>query len=438
MNRKSITLIRPNMGAYRSTDALPSLAMAIIAARTPEHFDVSFYDDRIEDLPKDNPDLVAITVETFTALRAYEIADTYRTRSIPVVLGGYHPTFLPEEALLHSDTVVVGDAEGVWEQLLDDRFNKNEIKTIYRSDNMREMTDVILNRGIFTNKKYPPIHLVWFSRGCRFACDFCSIRAFYKEGVRFRPAEDVIKEVHKLGSRKSMVFFVDDNLFVSKEGFNSLLDALEKTNIRWSCQISIDIARDDKILDRMARSGCVLVLIGFESLSPTSLIQMGKKWNKVSGEYRDVVKKFHNRGIAVYGTFVFGYDGDTIETIEETLQFAMDARLEIANFNPLTPTPGSPLYDRLLVEKRLIKEKWWIDPTYRYGDAIFMPMKMDPTEFSEKCFEVKKRFYSATSIASRLLFGESGFDWYRTGVMGIANIVSRREILRKQHHLLGR
>jgi radical SAM superfamily enzyme YgiQ (UPF0313 family) len=135
---------------------------------------------------------------------------------------------------------------------------------------------------------------------------------------------------------------------------------------------------------------------------------------------------------------VFGYDGDTVETVEETLQFAMDTKLEIANFNPLTPTPGSPLYERLLSENRILKPKWWLDPDYRYGDAIFTPRQMDPIQFSEKCFEVKKRFYSLRSIALRIIGSDAGFDWYRSSIMSIANIVSRREIMKKQHHLLGR
>lgn len=438
MNRKTITLIRPNMGAYHSTDALPPLSMAVIAARTPKEFDVKFYDDRIESLPTlDSPNLVAITVETFTAYRAYQIADSYRARGVPVVMGGYHPTFLPEEALKHSDTVVLGDAEGAWEQVIDDYFNHHQMKSLYQGDNSRPMNDVVLDRSIFLNKKYPPVDLVWFSRGCRFACDFCSIHSFYKDGTRFRPAESVIQELQQRKT-KNMVLFVDDNLFVSKEGFDSLLTALEKINIRWACQISIDVARDQVLLDRMARTGCMLVLIGFESFSPANLIQMGKKWNKVSGDYSDVVRKIHARGIAVYGTFVFGYDSDTVETIEETLQFAMNARLEIANFNPLTPTPGSNLYSRLLQEKRLLKPKWWLDSNYRYGDAIFVPKQMDPVQFSEKCFEVKKRFYSLGSIANRIIRSDTGFNWYRSSVMAIANIVSRREIMKKQHHLLGR
>lgn len=181
----------------------------------------------------------------------------------------------------------------------------------------------------------------------------------------------------------------------------------------------------------------MLALIGFESLSPANLKQMAKPWNRVAGDYRSVVRKLHARGIAVYGTFVFGYDDDTPETMDRSLEFALDARLEIANFNPLTPTPGTPLYERLKREDRLFSPQWWLDPNYRYGDPIFTPKSMSAEVFARKCFETKRAFYSWPSIAQRVLGSETGFDWFRTGAIGLANVISRREILSKQHRLLG-
>ncbi|MDH5536110.1 MAG: radical SAM protein, partial [Betaproteobacteria bacterium] len=280
------------------------------------------------------------------------------------------------------------------------------------------------------------VDLVQYGRGCRFACDFCSIRTFYRDNIRSRTVESVADELAALNTRR-LVFFVDDNLFDSIPALDALLEAIRPLGIRWCCQISIDVARNDRLLDRMAESGCVLALIGFESLSAANLKQMHKPWNRVAGDYRSVVKRFHDRGIAIYGTFVFGYDDDTAETILQSLEFAQEARLEIANFNPLTPTPGTPLYERLLRENRMLSPRWWLDPDYRYGDPIFMPKSMSPEEFAQKCFEAKKAFYSWTSIAQRILGSEAGIDWFRTGMVGLANVISRREILRKQSRLLG-
>ena len=272
-----LTLVRPNLGDYRSSDAMPPLAMGILAARSPG-WDVTFYDEKAEALPMDDrPDLAALSVETYTARRAYAIADAYRARGVPVVMGGYHPTFLPDEALEHADAVVIGDAEGVWEQLLAD-FASGRLEPRYSGGNQRALTDYRLERSIYKGKRYAPVELVQYGRGCRFACDFCSIHAFYGSDLRVRPVDGLVAELDGLPRRK-LLFFVDDNLFGRKSDLQALLDALEPLGRRWSCQISIDVARDERLLDRMARAGCRFVLIGFESLNPASLRQMGKHWN---------------------------------------------------------------------------------------------------------------------------------------------------------------
>lgn len=436
MKLERVTLLRANMGDYRSSDGLPPLAMAVLAARTPKDIEVRFFDDKVEQIPADDrPDMVAMTVETFTARRSYELADAYRAQGVTVVMGGHHPTFLPAEALRHADAVVIGDAERSWERLLAD-FRKGELGKTYSGGNTQPLHDFTLDRGIFRGKKYAPVELVQYGRGCRFTCDFCSIRSFYQDNLRFRSAQSVADELQGLNSGR-LVFFVDDNLFGTQEHIEALLRAIRPLKLRWSCQISIDVARDERMLDRMAEAGCVFALVGFESLSDANLKQMGKPWNKVAGDYREVVKRFHKRGIAVYGTFVFGYDADTPDTIQRSLDFALEAKLEIANFNPLTPTPGSPLYERLRREGRLLSPEWWLDPNYRYGDPIFVPRSMSPDVFAHKCFEAKQAFYSWRSIASRVLGSDAGLQWFRTGMVGLANVISRREVLRKQHRTLG-
>lgn len=424
------------MGDYRSTDGLPPMSMSILAARTPDNVEVVFYDDKVEVIPEDDtPDLVAITVETFTARRAYKLAACYRERGVTVVMGGYHPTFLPEEVLQHADAIVIGDAEGIWEHLLDD-FKNGCLKITYQGGNSAPLSDFRLDKSIFSGKKYMPVEPVQYGRGCRFACDFCSIRAFYKNNIRVRSIDSIVDELQLLNRRK-LIFFVDDNLFSSREALDELLTALHPLGLRWSCQISIDVARDDRLLDKMTEAGCIFVLIGFESLSRENLKQMGKPWNYVAGDYKQVVSKLHQRKIAVYGTFVFGYDYDTVDTIDQSLEFALDAKLEIANFNPLTPTPGSPLYERLKQEGRLLSPTWWLDPNYRYGDPIFRAKLIDPEVFAQKCFEAKKAFYSWRSITSRVLGTEAGIHPFRTSIVGLANLISRREVLRKQYRPLG-
>lgn len=430
-----IVLLRPNMGDYRSTDAMPPLAMAILAARAAGH-EVSFYDDRVEEIPTAlDADLIAISVETFTARRSYQLADHYRKLGITVVLGGYHPTLLPDEAVQHADSIMIGDAEGIWEQLLADS-EQGQLKPRYYADHEQPLNDYRLDRTIFTGKKYAPIELIQYTRGCRFRCDFCSIHQFYPSKVRSRPIEQLHQELLTLRPNKFFIF-VDDNLFANKASLESLLTMLKPLNKRWGCQISIDVARDEYLLDQLAEAGCRFVLIGFESLNPQNLKQMGKPWNKVAGDYSQVVKALHQRGINIYGTFVFGYDEDTPDTIKQSLDFAMSNKLEIANFNPLTPTPGSGLYHRLLKEGRLISPTWWLDPDYRYGAPIFQPKKIEAETLNELCFEAKKTFYSYSSMANRLVSFQKKTKWLDKGVTLLANIISHREIINKQGRSLG-
>jgi len=207
--------------------------------------------------------------------------------------------------------------------------------------------------------------------------------------------------------------------------------------IRWSCQISIDVARDDALLDRLAASGCAIALIGFESLLDENLKQMGKNWNKKSGDYRDVIAKFHQRGMAIYGTFVFGYDYDTVDVIKDSVDFAKNAKLEIANFNPLTPTPGTKLYKRLEEEGRLIYKLWWVESDYHYGDSIFKTALIDPDTFSKSCFEARKSFYSWSSIFSRIVLSKLLFKPFQFLMILIVNVVSKKELVNKQSRVLG-
>lgn len=432
---KHITFIRPNLGEGFSADAMTPLVFAILRARTPRDIETTLIDERIEPFAPVPTELAAITVETFTARRAYEIAGVYRARGVPVVVGGHHPSMAPNEALEHADCVVVGDAEGVWERVIADA-REGRLQRRYQGILGRGAKDrLVFDRGIFAGKKYAPLSLVQVGRGCRFACDFCSIHAFYGAHEQ-RPPRDIVAELRAL-PRRRMIFFVDDNLFWRRDRFEELMKALIPLRRRWSCQITIDVARDDALLDLMAEAGCALVLIGFESLDKSNLKQMRKNWNGVSGDYAEVIARLHSRGIMVYGTFVFGYDADTLDSFRASAEFAKAQGMAIANFNPLTPMPGTGLYDRLAANGALLRPAWWIDPTYRYGDPIFAPKGMKASELREGPMAARRMFYGWRSILSRAPRG--ALLWRRPmtiGLMLLANIVSRREIMRKQARAL--
>jgi radical SAM superfamily enzyme YgiQ (UPF0313 family) len=337
---------------------------------------------------------------------------------------------LPEESAQHADAVVVGDAEGIWETVVADAA-ASRLAPLYRSTPGQGGAPAY-DRSIYGGKRYAPISLVQVGRGCRFACDFCSIHAFYGTYRDQRDPADVVAEMRAL-PRGRMVFFVDDNLYWRRDAFERLMRALIPLKMRWCCQITIDIARDEALLDLMAAAGCALALIGFESLDRESLVQMRKKWNGVAGGYDDVIRRFHARGIMIYGTFVFGYDADTPASFARAADFARAQSLAIANFNPLTPMPGTGLYDRLHAEGRLVRETWWLDPSYRYGDAIFLPRGMSCAELADGPMRARRAFYGWSSIAQRALRGAPLWrDPYKIGTMLLANWISRREIVRKQ------
>lgn len=431
-----VTFIRPNMYDDRSSDAMEPLCFAILKSLTPADLDVRFYDERLEPIAFDEAtDLVALTVETYTARRAYQIADRYRRQGVAVVMGGYHPTFLPDETLQHADAIVKGDAEGVWEQVLDDARN-GSLQPVYESATFPSLAGHMPDRSIFAGKKYAPMGLVQYSRGCKFNCSFCSIRAFYGNNLRQRPVDEVVEDIRRSGRRH--IFLVDDNLFVDSDKARELFEALIPLKVTWSCQVSIDIARDSYLVDLMARSGCISALIGFESLDPESLKEIKKGWNIKWQSYDDAIDVFRHAGIMLYGTFVFGCDNDTTESFDRSVEFATRNKFMLANFNPLTPMPGAPLFDRMQKEGRLLHDRWWLDPDYTYGDATLRPGNMTPQQLTDGCFEARREFNKVTSILHRMLDFRSNFRTpYRAGIFLIANLISRREIYSKQSRHLG-
>ncbi|MSQ95132.1 MAG: B12-binding domain-containing radical SAM protein [Gemmataceae bacterium] len=431
-----LTFVRPNLFDGRSFDAMHPLCFAILKSLTPADVTTAFYDERLEYIPLDDPtDLVAMTVETYTARRAYQIANGYRSRGVPVVIGGYHPTFLPDEALQFADSVVIGDAEGVWPQVVEDARN-GRLQRIYRQDDFPPLAGTRPDRRIFKGKRYAPCTLVQYGRGCKYNCNFCSIRAFYGTVLRQRPIGEVIDEIKR--SRSRAIFLVDDNIFVDIPKAKELFEALIPLRISWSCQVSIDIAHDSALVQLMARSGCINALIGFESLNPKNLAQMRKAWNLKFSDYQTSIKVFQDAGIMIYGTFLFGYDHDTVDAFDEAVDFAIGNKFYLANFNPLTPTPGADLYRQMEDEKRLIFDRWWLDPNFRYGHATFHPRGMTADELTAGCLRARMRFNTYGSLLRRAWAPRTNLrSPFRFGVFLLSNLISKREIMSKQGRQLG-
>ena len=424
------------MASYRSGDAMQPLVFAILKSLTPKDFEISFYDDRVEELNFTEPtDLVAITCGTFTAKRAYQIAGYYRKKNVPVVMGGYHPTLMPEEARLYADAVIIGSAESVWQQVLDD-FQNNALKPFYHGEIDGDGLHSSYDYSIFEGKKYFPVNLVEWGRGCRHHCDFCSVQAFNKGKEMLRPVKDVIADISKLDNKP--VFFVDDNLYHDKRLFRDLLVDMIPLKKRWACQISVEVTHDEDLLGLMQKSGCMMALLGIESFDRGNLKLMNKSWNFDIGKYREAIQRLRKRHIMVYGTFIFGYDHDTPEDFKKSVDFAIKSKLFIANFNPLYPMPGTKLYERLEAENRLIYEKWWLDPDFYYGKTMFRPVPFSPQDLEKHCLDAKRKFNSFASILHRArdfsanLHGKTNAAFFL-----LTNLTNRREIFKKQGKKLG-
>jgi radical SAM superfamily enzyme YgiQ (UPF0313 family) len=401
-----LTIVHPCVGRTRQmkryirTWQMECLPAATLSALAPRDVEKRFYDDRLEAIPYDEPtDVVAISIETYTARRAYQIASEYRRRGVPVVMGGFHATLCTDEVARYADSVVVGEAEGLFEQVIDD-YRHGRPEPVYRATT-RPPLRTTPDRSIFQGKRYLPIRLVEFARGCRFRCDFCAIQSFFGATHNHRPVDTVLEEITRVRRPGQMIFFIDDNLTSGMAEARELMEALIPLRIRWVSQTAINVAHDDRTLDLMRRSGCQGVLIGLESLRADSLKQMNKSFNLMAGGPAVALANMRRHGLSVYGTFIFGYDHDTPATLNEAVDFAIEQGLFIAAFNHITPFPGTPLYRRMEDEGRLLYEAWWLDPRYRYNMIPFQPATMSPEDLARLCLDARRRFYGWSSILRR-------------------------------------
>lgn len=430
-----VTLIKVSMLEGKGYDAMKPLIFPIIESATPENVEIQYIDERIEDIPEViDSDIIALSVETFAARRAYIIADKYKTSKNRIVIGGFHATALPEEALEHCDTVLLGDAEDTWAEYIEDVRNGCE-KSRYISSNKFNLKPIDFNSKAFEGKKYNKIGLVQFSRGCKFSCDFCSISSFYNCGVRQKKLDTIIDEIKNI--KEKLLFFIDDNIFLNENSAIKLFEALKPLKKKWACQISMDVAFNDKLLSAMKSSGCILVLMGFESLNPENLKIMNKVANLKISKYEEAIKNIYKHKLMIYATFVLGYDYDNRASIDATLKFALDNKFAAANFNPLIPMPGTKLYSRLEAENKLIYKKWWLEEGYKYGDTVFYPKSMSPSELKEGCKAARYTFNTYKNIFTRLLKSNVNRRGFNSLVYLALNIISRKEIHRKQGKVLG-
>ncbi len=333
-----ITFIKPNIGRmehslYVDQGRMEPLMLAVLAGLTPPDVECVLYDDRMETIPLDEAtDLAAITVETYTARRAYEIAAEYRARGVQVILGGMHVTLLPEEAALHADSIFLGDAETAWAQVVEDARNRR-LKPRYEGPpGVAQIGGVLPRRDLFKGKGYLPMSLMQYVRGCRFACRFCAVSQYFERKHYVRAIDEVLREIEAQDRR--FLFFIDDNIASDQKALGELCHALIPMKVSWISQASLDVTRNLPLMDLLQRAGNWGNVIGFESITAQSLRETRKSPNMLGfSGYKEEVRILRDHGMQSWAAFTLGYDHDTPESIAATVDFALQSKFTFAAYN---------------------------------------------------------------------------------------------------------
>jgi radical SAM superfamily enzyme YgiQ (UPF0313 family) len=401
-----IQLIHPSLQKttwYQGCEGpkVASLTLPTVAAVTPKDVDISITDERIESVDYDSgPDLVGITFMSRLAKRAYHIASEFRKRGSTVVLGGIHPTAMPEEALQFADAVVSGEAELAWPQLVED-FKKGCLQRFYRGKELHDLKGLpFARRDLLAGKKYLTRNVMQATRGCPHHCSFCFTSKMNRNKFRARPVADVIREIGTLKGRA--VLFLDDNIIGNREYALELFSQMRQTKKGWFSQCDITIARDEELLRAAVKGGCKTLLIGFETLSSKNLRGAHKTWSKVD-EYKRAVKKLQDYGISIIASFIVGFDSDDDHVFEEILDFMTETKIEFLQCNPLAYFPGTDMMLDPEAMERLTKKKWWLSEFRHHYEVYHTPKYLTRENVLNGCLWLYKQFYSYKAMVKRHL-----------------------------------
>jgi radical SAM superfamily enzyme YgiQ (UPF0313 family) len=367
-----------------------------LAGLTPAEIDVRLIDENVESIDLAAPaDFVAISCMTASAPRAYEVADAFRERGIPVVMGGIHPSVMPDEAGKHADAVAIGEAEPIWATIVHD-LAADRLRARYQAEDWADLTGMPLpRRDLLRTERYLSTNIVQTARGCPYGCSFCSVTPVFGTKYRFRPIPEVIEEIRTLKGR--WIGFVDDNIVGHPRRAKELFEALIPLRVKWIGQADLSLAGDAEMLALAKRSGCQTVFMGLESLSIENLQAAGKVPN-LRCDMGEAVDRIQEAGIEIVGSFVLGLDGDDVGVFQKTAEFAEKHHLMAAQFAALTPLPGTATREQLLQEGRIFDSDW---AHYTMRSVVFEPKRMTPVQLAQGLIDVRMRFFSIQSILKR-------------------------------------
>ena len=386
--------------------ALPSLGLLTLAGLTPDRFDISYHEiadlKTLPELPTDF-DLVAISTFTAQFYEACDVADYYRAKGIPVVMGGITVTSLREQAGEHCTSVVIGEGELLWPELLAD-FERNELKPVYATNREFDLADAPMPRfSLLDPHKYNRL-TVQTSRGCPHQCEFCASSILLTPRYKLKPAEKVIAEIREIKKiwPRPFIEFADDNSFVHREHYKKLLRELAKEKVRWFTEADVRVAEDDELLALIRDSGCQQILIGLESPRRPGLygVELKNNWKlRQQDNYKLAIEKIQSYGITVNGCFILGLDGDTRDVFADVLEFVRDSALYEVQVTFLTAFPGTPLYARLKNEGRILRDRAWELGTL--FDINFQPKNMSIAELQAGFLGLVKELYAVEATQLR-------------------------------------
>jgi radical SAM superfamily enzyme YgiQ (UPF0313 family) len=386
--------------------SLPSLGLLTLAGLTPDRFEIAYHEiadlKTLPELPTDF-DLVAISTFTAQFYEACDVADFYRAAGIPVVMGGITVSSLRDQAKAHCTSVVIGEGELLWPELLAD-FERGALKPFYSTKREFDLADAPMPRfDLLAPQKYNRL-TVQTSRGCPHRCEFCASSILLTPRYKVKPVEKVIAEIREIKKiwPKPFIEFADDNSFVHREHYKNLLRELAKENLRWFTEADVNVANDDELLGLMRDSGCQQVLIGLESPQRTSLdgVELKSNWKSRQQDfYKEAVAKIQSYGVTVNGCFILGLDGDTPNVFDDVLNFVRDSKLYEVQATFMTAFPGTPLYARLKREGRIIRDNAWELCTL--FDINFQPKNMSVAELQSGFLKLVKQVYSAAETHER-------------------------------------